>query len=639
MSYRTELDGVRAIAVGAVILAHAGAPLAGGHLGVDIFFVLSGYLITGQIVRELARGTFSLRDFYIRRARRLLPALAVVCCACLPAAWLLMPPDALQRFGQSLVALGAFATNIFFWRQGGYFGPQAGETVLIHTWSLAVEEQFYLLFPLCLLMLWPRGRVRMIRVLAGAGVLSLVAMLAMTARDANGAFYLLPFRVWELLAGALIALAPRVAGQQVWHAHAAIAGIGLIGLGLLLGAPGGLLGPATQVAVVAGTALVLLGAGPHNRTGRWLGVPVLRGLGLISYSAYLWHQPLFAFGRLSQLDAPEPRQMFALTGLTLALAWLTWRFVEQPCRKQKWNLGQIMLGGAAGATLVVAGLALHLGQGFGPTRFSPGQLALYQTATPSPLRAQCHAGGEGSANGCVYFIETPPRWAVLGDSHAVEIAHELARALGTRGESLLHLSASACPPAIGPAPLNAPCANWLDRALARIDAQPEIETVVLAYRHSIYLHGENQAGHQTAPDATFNLGDKGTATERRMRYWVSLNELVARLGATGREVVLLAPVPEIRRDMAKYALFAADAAQDLPAITHAAYRERNAFMLSRIGDLPVRVISPDAALCSAGWCYAARDGEALYFDDDHLSLAGARRVVDLLLQSSELAQR
>lgn len=635
MTYRAELDGIRAIAVAAVILAHAGVPLSGGHLGVDIFFVLSGYLITQLIMRDIAAGRFSLRTFYARRARRLLPALIVMCLVCVPMAWVYMPPDDLARFGQSLVALGFFATNFFFWQQGGYFAPSAEETALIHTWSLAVEEQFYLLFPLCLLALATLRRGAAATAIAVAAIASLLGMILCLQIDRDAAFYLLPFRAWELLAGALVALhqpqtKPRA---RSWIAQL---GLSLVLLGVLAGAPQGTQAAICQLAVVLGTVMLVTGASPANRVGRLLARPPLTWLGLVSYSAYLWHQPIFAFARLARVDAPGLLQMAGLTALTLALAGLSWRYVEQPCRHMKWPLARRSIAAALCTALIAAGAALHLGQGFGPQRFDSEQMALFETALPSPLRESCHGHAGGAAEGCVYFVDVPPSWVVLGDSHGVEIAHELAMALKPRGESLLHLSASACPPATQPDAQNPACARWLERALARIQRDDSLKTVVLAFRHSVYLGGEETRPDESA--ATFNLGTRGTVQSRRLRYLQDLRGLIDRLRGLGHHVLVLAPVPQLERDVRRYSTVAAGGEKDLPALSRSAYDLQNSFVLSRLADLPAKVILPARALCSEDRCFAAIAGEAMYFDDDHLSLSGARRVVQLILKQSERAR-
>lgn len=207
MRYRAEIDGLRAVAVISVILFHAGFEFfSGGFVGVDIFFVISGYLITTIILAELDAGKFSIVNFYERRARRILPALYLVLAACMPFAWLLLLPSDMMSFSKSLLTISAFISNIFFWSERGYFGTATELKPLIHTWSLAIEEQYYPIFPILLIVLANKRRVFLIVTLTVAGVVSLGLSAWLTKVHADSAFYLLPTRLWELLIGSFVAI-------------------------------------------------------------------------------------------------------------------------------------------------------------------------------------------------------------------------------------------------------------------------------------------------------------------------------------------------------------------------------------------------------------------------------------------------
>jgi peptidoglycan/LPS O-acetylase OafA/YrhL len=332
--YRAEIDGLRAIAVVPVILFHAGfAPFAGGYVGVDAFFVISGYLITSLLIEDLEHGRFSLAQFYERRARRILPALFFMMLCCLPFAWAWMVPSELKNFAQALVAVSLFASNILFWRNTDYFAPSAEENPLLHTWSLAVEEQFYIFFPLLLMALWRFGRRRVLAIVLLLSLASLAVAEWGWRRYPEATFYLIVTRAWELGAGAICAFLLR--GRPVARGHALLSGLGL---GLIV-ASVVVYDSATPfpslyaLAPVGGTMLIVLFAGPDTPVGRLLSLRVFRGIGLISYSAYLWHQPLFAFARIRSIDHPDPWVMLGLAALSLGLGWLSWRFVEQPFRR------------------------------------------------------------------------------------------------------------------------------------------------------------------------------------------------------------------------------------------------------------------------------------------------------------------
>jgi peptidoglycan/LPS O-acetylase OafA/YrhL len=350
MYYRKEIDGLRAIAVLSVMFFHAGfESVSGGFLGVDIFFVISGYLITSIILKQKETGTFSLTTFYERRIRRIFPALFFILIACLPFAWLLLLPHELKDFGQSLMAVSVFVSNIFFWQESDYFSADAEMIPLLHTWSLAVEEQYYLLFPLLMIILWPVFKNR-IRKLSALFLLLAIASLAFSEwawrhyPEAN--FYLLPSRAWELLAGVLAAF---YLFQREQNGSQAIS---LIGLAMVLGPlfflNNKLPFPSLYTLIpITGTMLIILFTSHTTWVGKLLSTPILVGIGLISYSAYLWHQPLFVFARLQHFQEPPAWQFFALILLTLLLAFLSWRFIEQPFRnRQNFTQRQVFLMGA-----------------------------------------------------------------------------------------------------------------------------------------------------------------------------------------------------------------------------------------------------------------------------------------------------
>lgn len=338
MRYRPEIDGLRAVAVLPVILFHAGyGPFSGGYVGVDVFFVISGYLITSLIARDLAAGCFSLADFYERRARRILPALFTVALACLPFAWLYLFPEHMVDFAQSLWGVATFSSNFVFWMQADYFDSAAELKPLLHTWSLAVEEQYYILFPLIMLVLWRAGPRWVLIVLAGFFVASLIGAQVGSAMDPDFTFYMLPTRAWELAAGAMTAMVLR--HREAPFGPRAGAAIALAGLAAIV-LPVGLYGPDTPfpgvyaLPPVLGTVAIIVFARPGTLPHRLLSLRPLVGIGLISYSAYLWHQPAFAFARHAGIDG-RPATMPALILLSLGLAWATWRWIETPARSRR----------------------------------------------------------------------------------------------------------------------------------------------------------------------------------------------------------------------------------------------------------------------------------------------------------------
>ncbi len=371
MKYRHEIDGLRAIAVLPVIFFHAGfESFAGGFIGVDVFFVISGYLITNTIVAELANGEFSMLRFYERRARRILPALYLVILICIPIAWLTLPPDSMKNFAQSVAAISLFSSNFLFWIEQGYFDAASELKPLLHTWSLAVEEQFYLFYPIVLQFLWRRLERKSERVLAVALLLSFAIAQWSIQLSPLAAFYLLPTRAWELLVGALVCIyLLKVKRHQFVRVTNEICGS--VGLLLILFSivtynretdfPG-----VFALAPTLGTALLIIFATQQTLIGRFLSYKPLVGLGLISYSVYLWHQPLFVFARHMSLEKPNSSLMFVLVLLAFLLAYLTWRFVEVPFRRRDFFEQKLIfrLALAGCVSFLLLGAFGHLKDGF-----------------------------------------------------------------------------------------------------------------------------------------------------------------------------------------------------------------------------------------------------------------------------------
>lgn len=334
MKYRPEIDGLRALAVLSVIFYHAGFTLfSGGYVGVDVFFVISGYLITSILLAEMQDGRFSILNFYERRMRRILPALFFVMAVCLPFAWLWLLPEDLKDFSASVSSIAVFLSNWLFYKQSSYFDTGAESKPLLHTWSLAVEEQYYVLFPALLILLWKYCRRHILLAFLGIALASLVYAQYRVMNKPEAAFYFLPSRIWELLVGALLAYymlhrERRTQGSQLLGA----AGMAMI-LYAVLGFDENIPFPSLYTLFpIAGAALIILSATPDTYAGRLLAARPVVALGLISYSAYLWHQPLLSFARHRSLVEPEAPVLLGLIAATLILATLSWKFVEQPFR-------------------------------------------------------------------------------------------------------------------------------------------------------------------------------------------------------------------------------------------------------------------------------------------------------------------
>jgi peptidoglycan/LPS O-acetylase OafA/YrhL len=387
LAYRREIDGLRAVAVVPVVLFHAGAPwFRGGFVGVDVFFVISGYLITSLILAEERAGRFSSADFYERRARRLLPALFIVILACTPFAWFWMTPSGLNTFGEGLAAVGVFLSNVWLSRQNPYFAPLQNQNPLLHTWSLSVEEQYYLVFPLVAVWCWRFGRTWLT-----AAVVLAVALLSLAVAQfglqfsphapflqtniafvgTSLGFYRTTARAWELMAGTLIAVLPQGANGRSWLRDAG-AGAGMTAILFAVATfdnatpyPG-----AFTLVPVMGTVLVIVCATSGTLVARALSGRVLVALGLTSYSLYLWHQPVLAFARARASAEPRPMIRAILVAASLGLAYLTWRYVERPFRdRRRFSRAQIFAMAAVAQGCVIAGAVVLMVTDGGLNRF------------------------------------------------------------------------------------------------------------------------------------------------------------------------------------------------------------------------------------------------------------------------------
>ena len=370
MKYRAEIDGLRALAVLPVILFHAGFEwFSGGFVGVDVFFVISGYLITTIIISEMAEGKFSIVNFYERRARRILPALFFVMAACLPFAWLWLTPNDLKDFGQSLVAVSIFSSNILFWLESGYFDTAAELKPLLHTWSLAVEEQYYILFPIFLMLTWRLGIKWVLVLLSVVFLLSLGVAQWSAYKYPSAAFFLLPARGWELLIGVFAAFYLKY--NPHLKSHTLNQTLSLFGFGMIVYAIFAFDETTPFPSFYAliptiGTGLLILCAVPKTFIHKLLSLRFIVGIGLISYSAYLWHQPLLAFARHRIIGDISDITLVGLCIASLLFAWISWRFIEAPFRNKKvFNRNAIMtysLLGIIGFSSL--GIILHLNNGF-----------------------------------------------------------------------------------------------------------------------------------------------------------------------------------------------------------------------------------------------------------------------------------
>jgi len=614
-AYRLDIQGLRAIAVLSVVIFHVnGQWLPGGFVGVDIFFVISGFLITGILARELDGNSNSIGDFYRRRILRLFPALVLMLAGALVAGWLLLSPPEFAELGRTVASTMLFSSNFDFLDLSGYFGGDAKLKPLLHTWSLAVEEQFYILFPLLLAMLWRGKRANVIRTIAALAVISLILSSWSAVKAPEEAFYLAPSRAFELLIGALTALysAPtQISGRL--REFAALLGLALIGASLLFINEGMPFPGLAGLPPCLGTALVIE-AGKHgdNRVGKWISNRPFLFFGAISYSLYLWHWPVLVFARYWSFGDPPPLLLVASVFIAIIAAWVSFQFVERPIQQYRWETHQVLMAGACAVVVGAAiGLSILAAKGF-PQRFSEPALTLFSGVEDSnPRRKPCHQN-KGKvrpySDACLFGSGVRPTLAVWGDSHGAELVVALGERLNARGESAVQFTASACPPVMGYRSETRPlCPTMNAQTLNGLVHDQRLRTVFLAANYGGY------------PDFS------------RSAFAEGLLQSVKALKLSGKRVIVLAPIP-IMKDDPPAVLGRMEARGKDPAsygVSRVEHDRKNAWvrgLLSSLSEAGAIVVDPTDTLCDQRLCiaYVRENGRAAYFNRNHVSVTGAR---------------
>ncbi|TFW34549.1 acyltransferase family protein [Massilia horti] len=484
--YRPDIDGLRAVAVLSVVLYH-GWPhvFAGGFIGVDVFFVISGYLITSIIIAELERGRFTLAGFYARRIRRIFPALLLVLAATAGFGWYVLLGPEFRQAGRHVAAGGAFVSNLLLWSEAGYFDNAAATKPLLHLWSLGIEEQFYLLWPLLLWLVHRRAR-NFLFLIGLVFLLSMGANLALAGSDATAAFYSPASRFWELMAGGIGAhlhLRRQPWGPRV-RTQASIAGALLLAAGLVLIRPHDPF-PGTWALLPVAGAFLLIMAGPAAPLNRLLGRRLAVGIGVISYPLYLWHWPLLSFGYILNGDKPPWQVRVALVAASFVLAFLTWALVERPLRHRAPRARLVT--GLAGGMLAAVLAGVLVGAGAIRERIDARGAETYLDALndsdfPGPGFAPYRYQG-------VLFemvrSQAPGITLFLGDSVVQQYGPYIEATLAAQPRSyrsVMFATAGNCPPIPHAYPLpmvrNALCQPTV-RAGYAFAARPEVDTVVI----------------------------------------------------------------------------------------------------------------------------------------------------------------
>jgi peptidoglycan/LPS O-acetylase OafA/YrhL len=648
--YRPSIDGLRAVAVLCVVAFHAfPSLLPGGYVGVDVFFVISGFLISGIILKGLDEGRFRFADFYARRIRRIFPALVLVLALCLAFGWIALLPAEYAQLGRHVAGGAGFVSNLLLWQESGYFDTSAEYKPLLHLWSLGIEEQFYIAWPLVLVAAW-RLRLGAAAVIAALALGSFVLNAAMIRDHAVGTFYLPLTRAWELLAGALLAQAalgrsrsPRALARFTPPPADAMAAAGLALIGLAAATldirsrfPGW-----WALLPVAG-ALLVIAAGERSAVNRaLLGNRAMVAVGLVSYPLYLWHWPLLSFARIMESGTPSVAIRAGAVVLALGLAALTFAWIERPLRHRR---GAVVTGALVAAMLAtgLAGYAIHRLNGL-PERM-PQRLAMLETFDWTPSRQRQKSCVERMAvPGMGYCLEPDPPQAtvvLLGDSHANQYYFALADRYAARGERLLNLGGGGCLPFLdlesSEKGTTTRCADVMNRVLADTAANAAIRTVILASRGPLYTTGSGFGEVERHNRYIRDRRDPGN--ERYPEVFAhAMERTLALLASAGKRVVMVLDVPELGFDpracvelrpltLAWKPRTPCAVPREVANARNQDYRALVRSVASRFPD--VTVFDPWPALCDEASCWAQKDGVMLYRNDDHLTLEGARRVME-----------
>lgn len=621
MKYRPEIDGLRALAVLPVILFHAGFDVfSGGFVGVDIFFVISGYLITSILVADLEKGNFSLLEFYERRARRILPALLTVCFVTIPfACWLLTPRDILD-FSQSLMAVAGFSSNFLFWLESGYFDRAAELKPLLHTWSLAVEEQYYIIFPIFLMLFWRFGKMHLIVTLTFIFVVSIIlAQIASHYRPVAN-FYLLPMRGWEILLGAFAAFYLRQkklpALSKPLPDVLSISGLLLILFAVFFFSEKTPFPGFYGLVPTLGAVLIILFADQTTYIYKVLSHRFFVGVGLVSYSAYLWHHPIFAFTKHMLVLEPAPVLMLALSIISFVPAYFSWKYIERPFRDRKNFPARKSIPILVAGLLAVFLLGLYGTVQKGTLPIRNEQMAVRMTLIENledqrqeNIRAGiCHYNKNGTYKDYESFAEN---WScpgndekelkttnigIFGDSHSADIA----AALRLAGFDAVQMGGANCP--LSKTYMHAQRSYCYD-LFDKFRAQRDINTVILSNRY-----------------------DESTLTADYLK------NVFDSWAPEFKQVILFSPMPDFtipHKEFLKYG----------KATLAPSFEKHDQFFenLKRI-TIPPNVVVMNTAeiLCGQDLqCPFEKDGEIYYTDKDHFSETGSAYFGSRLTETPE----
>lgn len=623
--YRAEIDGLRALAVIPVILYHAGFQwLPGGFIGVDVFFVISGYLITTILINELDQGKFSIINFYERRARRILPALFVMMVVTIPFAYAYLLPDDMRSFWRSVLSVCFFVSNYLFSYESGYFAPDVELKPLLHTWSLAVEEQFYVIFPVLLFVLWRFGKSLTFFIILFIASISFMHADKGSIVDPTWTFYSITSRAWELAIGVAAAFYFR-SGFSIHRNKYLSNALGLLGISMIVY---GMLYITKQTPFpgryallpTIGAFLIIVFSNAHNVSGKLLSLKPVVFVGLISYSAYLWHQPMMAIARHKYVVEPPVHIMVSICIATIFVAWLSWKYVEAPFRsKNGFTKSQIFKMSGAGSALFILLSLIGFNSSF-LNRFD-GNPKYDDVANRLRgnfgLSKQCEKQFYHSRE-CL--TADHPEILLWGDSYAMQVAGLITSS--KPDVRMIQATISQCAPILGASDTKSiygakECIEANDKVMSMMRSTPSIKYVVIA-----------SPFERLADGGSIVLRDGEVIKDGSAEFTKLFKDTIAQVKDAGKIPVVVAPPVKNRSNDIGYCLMKSELVgaelsscdfklDAMPGVQRKVYRT-----LGKIAET-TKVLWITNLTCKDGSCSASEDGTLFYRDKGHLSYEGS----------------
>jgi peptidoglycan/LPS O-acetylase OafA/YrhL len=618
---------------------------SGGYVGVDVFFVISGFLITTIIVKEIEADEFSIIKFYERRIRRIYPALYVMLLFATVTAFFLYHPQNLTQISKSIMATIGFVSNILFWTESGYFDAPTTLKPLLHTWSLAVEEQFYIVYPLLMGLIMRHARSWLRGILGALALLSFYFSLQVFQQDGSAAFYFMHLRAWELLIGGLLAVRafPTNLGAPTRHT------LSMTGLVMIFGSiliytketpfPG-----ASALLPTIGSALVIYsGMDGGSIIGKVLSWPPLVFIGKISYSLYLWHWPIIIFGKYYLVEPPNFLQTFMMIAASFLFSSISWLVVEKPFRSKNFLPSPriFIFGGSVMLTALVISGSIFLGQGM-PERFSKEELTTF--ADDSDVWGKQNKCAKTNnvtiveLNRCMLGDRaSTPSFIVWGDSHAQALAPAIDAAAKSENAIGYLANLGGCPPLLDVyRPEDPVCIDFNHNVFRYIESHPEIETVILVGRWAISADGDRYKTEEGPAVTLVDVQSSALPGSNALLFENGLERTVQKLLELDRRVIIVSTVPEIGYDVPSAYFILLRTGRDINktlAPSTSEYLQRNAVVNDVLKKLRSRydleIIDPAEALCDQNICDVVKDRLPLYRDAHHLSTFGALYIANM----------